>query len=71
MCCTADSAALTALWLALGKVADLAGGPRRDTDLAVCKRGDGGCTDPEPSSGRQVWTGVRARGAFSTGVIGL
>lgn len=53
-------------------MADLAGGPRLETDLAVCRWADGGWTDPEPSSGwGRVCTGVRASGALGVGVVGL
>lgn len=50
--CTADeAAALKELPEALGYVADLTGGPRRDMDLAGCRRAEGGWTEPDPSSG--------------------
>lgn len=50
--CTAEDApGVNELLEALGNVADFAGAPRRDTDLAGCRRAEGGCTDPDPSSG--------------------
>ena len=49
--CAADRPDLDALLAALGKVADLPGGPRLGADLAGCTRAEGGCTEPDPSSG--------------------
>lgn len=50
-CTAGEAAGLTELLEALGNVADLPGGARRGTDLAGCRRAEGGCTDPDPSSG--------------------
>ena len=50
-CTAGGGAGLTELLEALGNVADLPGGPLRGADLAGCRRAEGGCTDPDPSSG--------------------
>ena len=69
VCLTADSAALLALWLMFGKLADLSGGRRRCSGLAEATTVRGA-----PAAAAAVWgawTGVRARGALLAGVEGV